>query len=135
MIVAMQDSATEDQIQQVIAHLVKMGFEVHRSTGARQTVLGAVGAQVEFDIRNLEMLPGVQDVHRISSPYKLAGRSFRPEGKVAGGPLSILWLNTMQFAYEGRHVTATFGGRWCQCYQHRYPRIGNDDSGLGRTGC
>jgi 3-deoxy-7-phosphoheptulonate synthase len=82
MIVAMQDSATEEQIQQVIAHLVKMGFEVHRSTGARQTVLGAVGAQVEFDIRNLEMLPGVQDVHRISSPYKLAGRSFRPEGTV-----------------------------------------------------
>src|SRR5215510_13722041 len=82
MIVAMQEAASEEQIQQVIAHLVKMGFEVHRSTGARQTVLGAVGAQVEFDIRNLEMLPGVQDVHRISSPYKLAGRSFRPEGTV-----------------------------------------------------
>src|SRR5579864_510848 len=82
MIVAMQESATEEQIQQVIEHLVKLGFEVHRSTGVRQTVLGAVGAQVDFDIRNIELLPGVQDVHRISSPYKLAGRSFRPEGTV-----------------------------------------------------
>ena len=82
MIVAMQESATEEQIQQVIDRLVKMGFEVHRSTGARQTVLGAVGARVEFDIRNLELLSGVQEVHRISSPYKLAGRSFRPEGTV-----------------------------------------------------
>jgi 3-deoxy-7-phosphoheptulonate synthase len=82
MIVAMQESAAEEQIQQVIDHLVKLGFEVHRSTGVRQTVLGAVGAQVDFDIRNVEMLPGVQDVHRISSPYKLAGRSFRPEGTV-----------------------------------------------------
>jgi 3-deoxy-7-phosphoheptulonate synthase len=82
MIVAMQEGATEDQIQQVIDHLVKMGFEVHRSTGARQTVLGAVGARVEFDVRNFELLPGVQEVHRISSPYKLAGRSFRPEGTV-----------------------------------------------------
>lgn len=80
MIVAMQESADEVQIQQVIAHLMEMGFEVHRSTGARQTVLGAVGARSDFDIRNLELLPGVQEVHRISAPYKLAGRSFRPEG-------------------------------------------------------
>ena len=86
MIVAMQESAGEEQIQQVIDHLVKLGFEVHRSTGVRQTVLGAVGAQVYFDIRNIELLPGVQDVHRISSPYKLAGRTFRPEGTIIKFP-------------------------------------------------
>jgi 3-deoxy-7-phosphoheptulonate synthase len=82
MIVAMQETAEELQIQQVIDHLVKMGFEVHRSTGARMTVLGAVGSGIDFDIRILELLPGVQEVHRISSPYKLAGRSFRPEGTI-----------------------------------------------------
>jgi 3-deoxy-7-phosphoheptulonate synthase len=82
MIVAMQEGADEVQIQQVIEHLVKMGFEVHRSTGARMTVLGAVGSGIDFDIRILELLPGVQEVHRISSPYKLAGRSFRPEGTI-----------------------------------------------------
>ena len=80
MIVAMAESATEEQIQQVIERLVNMGFETHRSTGARQTVLGAVGPRVDFDIRDIEVLPGVGEVHRISSPYKLAGRSFRPEG-------------------------------------------------------
>ena len=80
MIVAMAESASEEQIQQVIERLVNMGFEIHRSTGARQTVLGAVGPRVDFDIRDIEVLPGVGEVHRISSPYKLAGRSFRPEG-------------------------------------------------------
>ena len=82
MIVAMQESASEKEIQQVIEHLVGMGFSVHRSTGARQTVVAAVGARADFDIRNLELLAGVQEVHRISAPYKLAGRSFRPEGTV-----------------------------------------------------
>src|SRR5882757_594783 len=82
MIIAMQEIATEDQIQGVIDHLVTLGFEVHRSTGARQTVLGAVGARADVDVRNFELLPGVQEVHRISSPYKLAGRSFRPEGTI-----------------------------------------------------
>ena len=45
-------------------------------------MLGAVGARVDFDLRELELLDGVQLVHRISSPYKLAGRGFRPEGTV-----------------------------------------------------
>src|SRR5580700_481518 len=82
MIVAMQESATEQQIQGVIEHLIQMGFAVHRSTGARQTVVAAVGARAEFDIRILEVLSGVEQVHRISAPYKLAGRSFRPQGTV-----------------------------------------------------
>ena len=86
MIIAMQEGASEQQIQQAIDHLVKMGFEVHRSTGERHTVLGAVGARTDFDVRNLEMLEGVQEVHRISSPYKLAGRSFRPQGTVIKFP-------------------------------------------------
>jgi len=82
MIVAMQEIATDEQIQQVIEHLVRMGFSVHRTTGVRQTILAAVGARIDFDTRNLEVLPGVQEVHRISAPYKLVGRSFRPEGTI-----------------------------------------------------
>ena len=82
MIVAMQEIATDEQIQQVIEHLVRMGFSVHRTTGVRQTILAAVGARIDFDTRNLEVLPGVQEVHRISAPYKLVGRTFRPEGTV-----------------------------------------------------
>ncbi len=86
MIVAMQDSASEDQIQHVIDQLVQMGFEVHRSTGALKTVLGGVGARTDFDTREVEMLPGVQEVHRITSPYRLAGRNFRPEGTIVKLP-------------------------------------------------
>jgi 3-deoxy-7-phosphoheptulonate synthase len=82
MIVAMQETATEEQIQNVIEHLIRMGFSVHRTTGERQSILAAVGARIDFDTRNLEVLSGVEHVHRISAPYKLAGRSWRPEGTV-----------------------------------------------------
>ena len=82
MIVSMQETATDQQIQDVIEHLVRMGFSVHRTTGERQTVLAAVGARIDFDTRNLEVLSGVEHVHRISAPYKLAARSFRPQGSV-----------------------------------------------------
>ena len=82
MVVVMQEGATEDQIQSAINKLMEMGFDIHRSTGARQTVLGAVGALVDFDTRDIELLNGVAEVVRISAPYKLASRHFRPEGSV-----------------------------------------------------
>ena len=82
MIVAMLETATEAQIQDVTDHLMQMGFAVHRTTGARQSVLAAVGKRIDFDIRDLEVLSGVEKVHRISAPYKLVGRQFRPENSV-----------------------------------------------------
>src|SRR5947209_4913775 len=87
MVVVMQERATEEQIQSVIDRLVEMGFDVHRSTGASHTVLGAVGG-APVDHRDIELLDGVREVVRISASYKLASRAFKPEGTVvkAGSP-------------------------------------------------
>jgi 3-deoxy-7-phosphoheptulonate synthase len=82
MVVVMQEGATEEQIQRVISKLMELGFDIHRSTGVVQTVLGAVGVKPDFDHRDIELLDGVQEVHRISSPYKLASRHFRPQGSI-----------------------------------------------------
>ena len=49
MVVVMEERASEDQIQHVIATLVEKEFDVHRSTGALKTVLGAVGGHRGFD--------------------------------------------------------------------------------------
>ena len=82
MIVAMQEKATEEQIDFVIEVMVEAGVGVHRTTGATQTILAGVGPTAAIDLTKFENLPGVLHVHRISSPYKLAGRGFRPEGTV-----------------------------------------------------
>ena len=82
MVVVMRERATAEQLQNVIAKLTEMGFDVHRSTGALRTVLGAVGGSRQFDTALLEVLDGVQEVHRITEPYKLASRSFRQENTV-----------------------------------------------------
>jgi 3-deoxy-7-phosphoheptulonate synthase len=82
MIVAMQELATEEQIDDVIDALVAEGVSVHRTTGATQSILAAVGPTANIDLSKFEVMPGVLNVHRISSPYKLAGRAFRPHGTV-----------------------------------------------------
>jgi 3-deoxy-7-phosphoheptulonate synthase len=82
MVVVMQSAATDKQIQHVIDRLVAIGFDVHRSTGESQTVIGAVGVHPDFDPRDIEVLDGVREVVRITQPYKLASRAFRPEGTI-----------------------------------------------------
>ena len=101
MIVAMQETATEEQIQDVIERLVQLGFNVHRTTGAIQTILAGVGTPGHFDHKDFEVLAGVSEVVRISSPYKLAGRSFRPEGTVVHFPNGV--------AVGGNEVTIMAG--------------------------
>ena len=82
MIVSMQEKATEEQIDSVIEAMEEAGVSVHRTTGASQTILAGVGPTANVDLSTFEVLPGVLHVLRISSPYKLAGRAFRPEGTV-----------------------------------------------------
>jgi 3-deoxy-7-phosphoheptulonate synthase len=86
MIVAMQEKATEEQIDAVIEAMEEAGVDVHRTTGATQTILAAVGSTASLDLGKFEVFPGVLRVHRISSPYKLAGRAWRPEGTVVEFP-------------------------------------------------
>ncbi len=90
MVVVMEERASEDEIQYVIATLVDKGFDVHRSTGALKSVLGAVGGRRGFDTRLIEVMDGVHEVLRITEPYKLASRTFRPEKTVVSiGDLRI----------------------------------------------
>ena len=82
MVVVMQERATEEQIEKVVASLVEIGLDVHRSTGVSRTVLGAVGDDRRMDPRLIEMMDGVSEVLRVTEPYKLASRAFKPEGTV-----------------------------------------------------
>jgi len=81
MVVVMQEGASDTQIEQVVKRLVEMGMDVHKSTGVTRTVLGAVG-QGRPDAALIEMMDGVHEVVRISSPYKLASRTFKAEPTV-----------------------------------------------------
>jgi 3-deoxy-7-phosphoheptulonate synthase len=81
MVVVMEERATEAQIEKVVARLVELGMDVHRSTGVSRTVLGVVG-QKRPDPGLIEMMEGVHEVMRISEPYKLASRTFRHENTI-----------------------------------------------------
>ena len=70
MIVVMEETATEEQVSKVIEKIVELGFDIYRTTGARYTILGAVGSRPieESDREVMESMAGVRDVVRISGP-------------------------------------------------------------------
>ena len=112
MVVVMQERATEAEIQSVIAQLIEMGFDVHRSTGSSRTVIGAVG-NGNGDPQLLEVQPGVHEVLRITEPYKLASRTFKQENTVVavgdvriGGDEVIVMAGPCSAESE-EHVEAT----------------------------
>src|SRR3954468_8571974 len=115
MVVVMKERATEAQIDTVIARLIEMGMDVHRSSGATRTVLGVVGAhKVEKEL--IEILDGVHEVLRISEPYKRASRTFKPEDTIitmddvrVGGDEVIVMAGARSAESQG-HVVASAGG-------------------------
>ena len=82
MVVVMDDTATELEIEAVDTKLKEFGFQVHRSTGVTRTILGAVGDKRDVDIRTIQIMKGVHEVLRITEPFKLASRTFRPENTI-----------------------------------------------------
>lgn len=82
MIIVMEKIATGADIESIVATLTERGFDVHRSTGSDQTILGVVGEVSTLDTREFELLNGVQEVVRVSEPYKLSSRTFRREKTV-----------------------------------------------------
>jgi 3-deoxy-7-phosphoheptulonate synthase len=99
MVIVMNEHASEDQVEKVISALTQKGYDAHRSTGVTRTVIGVVGAsRTPLDPREFEIMPGVHEVVKITEPYKLAGRTFKPEdtvirlGEVAIGGREIVMI-------------------------------------------
>ncbi len=82
MVIVMAPEATEEQKLDVISKLEELGLKVHRSDGSVNTILGAIGSLQGIDIRDIKILPGVEEVIRISTPYKLVSRHFHRENTV-----------------------------------------------------
>ena len=82
MVISMRPDATEDQIEAVIRKLQELNLDSHRSTGVNRTVIGAIGDISQIDTRDFEILEGVDEVVRISAPYKLASRQFKSDNTI-----------------------------------------------------
>ena len=84
MIINMAVNATEEQIDHVVKRIQECGFQAHLSRGEERAVIGVVGKSEKHrgELEALQAAPGVEEIIRITHPFKLASRNFRPEGSM-----------------------------------------------------
>jgi 3-deoxy-7-phosphoheptulonate synthase len=109
MLIVMKAQATTQQIQAVCDHIEQLGFRPHPLPGAQRTAIGITGNQGEVDRGNLESLPGVAEVIRVSKAYKLASRDVKEEDTVIEFPGHGVPADRSSSA--GCQSGATIGGR------------------------
>ncbi|MCA9237169.1 MAG: 3-deoxy-7-phosphoheptulonate synthase [Planctomycetales bacterium] len=90
MIVVMKRSASQQDIDSMIQHVESLGMKPVVLTGTERTVIAAIGDERVAGVSSLESGPGVDEVHPILAPYKLASRELQPESSVIrAGSLTV----------------------------------------------
>ncbi len=79
MIIILKDGAQQDKVKSLIQDIERQGIKIHYSQGDQSTIIGLIGDVSRVDEDNLRANQVVQDVRRISEPYKAANRRFHPE--------------------------------------------------------
>jgi 3-deoxy-7-phosphoheptulonate synthase len=82
MLVVMRAQATEEQVRAVCEKIEKLGYRAHSMPGAQRTAIGITGNKGEVEPGTLEEMPGVQELIRVSKPYKLVSRDVKPENTI-----------------------------------------------------
>ncbi len=120
MIILLKQNADEKQVKNLQSWLRSMGFDIHTSVGATQTIMGLIGDTSRVDIDVIKSLEIVENVQRVQEPYKNANRKFHaddtivdiaPGVKLGGGHFGIIAgpcsvENEEQIVYVAKRVKA-----------------------------
>ncbi len=87
MIVILKPNAEQKKVQKLLDSLQEIGLSHHLSQGEHTTIVGVIGDTSKVDIDLVRANEIVEDVKRVSEPYKAANRKFHPTDTVveAGG--------------------------------------------------
>lgn len=129
MLVVMSTQATREQVDAVAARIRELGLTPHVMPGATRTAIGITGNKGPVHRDAIAMLAGVEEVLRVTAPYKLVSREVHPESsaidvgatRIGGGftliagPCSVeseeMILDTARFL-SGRGVKLLRGGAY-----------------------
>jgi 3-deoxy-7-phosphoheptulonate synthase len=82
MIAIVKDSATPEQLSHFVRWIKDRGFKTNVSRGENETIVGIIGDTTQIDPFLLESMDIIDQVRRVSEPFKKANRKFHPEDTV-----------------------------------------------------
>jgi 3-deoxy-7-phosphoheptulonate synthase len=123
VIIVTRVGVTEDEIDHIRERVEALGLRTHLSRGESRTIIGCIGDEERLAHVPLLALPGVEAVHAVTRPYKLAAREFSatstriPVGGVdLGGPNVVVIAGPCsvegpEMLLETAHAVAAAGAR------------------------
>jgi 3-deoxy-7-phosphoheptulonate synthase len=76
MIIVTRRGVTDEELDHIRERVETVGLRTHVSRGEHRTVIGCVGDEERLSTLPLLSIPGVEAVHPVLKPYKLASREF-----------------------------------------------------------
>ena len=123
MIAIVKQSATPEQLAHFVSWIEGRGYRTNISQGDNETIVGIIGDTTQIDPFLLESMDIIDQVRRVSEPYKLANRKFHPEDtvvdcghgvlvgggnfQVIAGPCSVEGENLLRIALAVKSAGAT----------------------------
>ncbi|MGC2108322.1 MAG: 3-deoxy-7-phosphoheptulonate synthase [Candidatus Korobacteraceae bacterium] len=98
MLIVMKANATEEQVRSVCERVESLGLRPHSMPGAQRTAIGITGNETELDPGTFDEMTGVQEVIRVSKPYKLVSRDLKEENTVLHFPNSDATIGGLEVA-------------------------------------
>ena len=120
MIIVTRRGVTDQEIDHIRERIEALGLRTHVSRGETRVVIGCIGEEEKLSEAPLLSIPGVETVHPVMKPYKLAAREFAagptriplgpvevggPEVVVVAGPCSVESAESMR--ETGRAVASS----------------------------
>ncbi len=82
MIIILNSKASKNDVQALISDLTAQDLQTNLSEGSHTTVVGVIGDTTKIDIDSLKGAEFVEDVKRVSEPYKAANRKMHPDDSI-----------------------------------------------------
>lgn len=82
MIIVMKSYVSKEEISNILKEIRKLGFKSNLSKGKEKTIIGLIGNVATVSTDHFQLFSGVENVLRVSKPFKLASREFNPEKRV-----------------------------------------------------
>ena len=82
MIAIVKDTATEAQLDHFVSWIEGRGFKTNISRGEHETIVGIIGDTTLIDPFLLESMEIVEQVKRVTEPFKKANRKFHPADSI-----------------------------------------------------
>ena len=82
MIISTKKGTPKEELEKIVDKFEKQGLNVTLITGKDYNVFGLVGDTTKIDERDVLANPWIDNVTRVSAPYKRANRLFHPADSV-----------------------------------------------------